>query len=51
MATPQWFFDRLDKVFHFTLDPCADDSNKKCPLYFTEQDNGLTKNWGANSFL
>ena len=29
-ATPQWFFDELDKEFHFTLDPCADEFNHKC---------------------
>lgn len=23
-ATPQEFFDQLDKEFHFTLDPCAE---------------------------
>ena len=23
-ATPQVFFDKLNKEFHFTLDPCAD---------------------------
>lgn len=50
MSTPQWFFDRLNEVFHFTLDPCADDTNKKCNLYYTEQDDGLTKNWGGISF-
>ncbi len=45
--TPKWFFDRLDKVFGFTLDPCADDTNHKCNQYYTVQDNGLTKNWGG----
>lgn len=24
-ATPQEFFDMLDEIFHFTLDPCADE--------------------------
>jgi len=50
MSTPQWFFDRLNEVFHFTLDPCADATNKKCSLYYTEEENGLTKNWGGISF-
>ena len=45
MSTPQWFFDKLNEVFHFTLDPCADAINKKCSLYYTEKENGLTKNW------
>lgn len=46
-ATPQDFFDELDKEFHFTLDPCADDQNHKCSRYFTEKDNGLEQNWGG----
>lgn len=29
-ATPQDFFDKLDKEFHFDLDPCADEHNHKC---------------------
>ena len=46
-ATPQAFFDLLDSEFHFTLDPCANESNHKCDRYFTEADNGLTKSWGG----
>lgn len=44
-ATPQWFFDCLNEEFHFTLDPCADESNHKCEKYFTKDDNGLLKSW------
>ena len=47
MSTPQHFFNRLNEVFHFTLDPCADDINKKCSLYYTKEEDGLTKNWGG----
>lgn len=46
-ATPREFFDALDKEFHFTLDPCADDTNHKCPVYYTKMDNGLCKPWGG----
>ena len=49
-STPQDFFDRLDAEFHFDLDPCADDVNHKCDTYFTEQDDGLSKNWGGTAF-
>ena len=45
-ATPQAFFDQLDSEFHFTLDPCANESNHKCARYFTEADDGL-KQWGG----
>lgn len=44
-ATPQEFFDELDSEFHFNLDPCADADNHKCPKYYTEADDGLSKNW------
>lgn len=44
-ATPQKFFDELDKEFGFTLDPCADEFNHKCKKYFTKQDDGLSKDW------
>lgn len=30
-ATPQDFFDRLNEEFHFTLDPCTNGTNTKCP--------------------
>lgn len=46
-ATPQTFFDELDSEFHFTLDPCANESNHKCARYFTEADNGLKQSWGG----
>lgn len=44
-GTPQVFFDELDKEFHFTLDPCADEFNHKCKKYFTKEQNGLIQSW------
>ena len=44
-ATPKDFFDKLNDEFHFTLDPCATDSNKKVNRFFTKKDNGLEKSW------
>ncbi len=44
-ATPQDFFDELNKEFHFTLDPCATHENHKCAKYFTEEDDGLAQSW------
>lgn len=46
-ATPQAFFDKLDAEFHFTLDPCATAQNAKCKKYYTEEDNGLEKDWSG----
>lgn len=47
-ATPQSFYDELDKEFQFTLDPCATPENAKCEMFFTKEMNGLTQNWGGN---
>ena len=44
-STPQDFYDELNAEFHFTLDPCADESNHKCEKYYTEEDNGLIQSW------
>lgn len=44
-ATPQNFFDELNKEFNFTLDPCATNENHKCDKYFTLEDDGLSKSW------
>ena len=46
-ATPQYFFDDLDREFHFDLDPCADETNHKCERYFTKEQDGLSQNWGG----
>lgn len=47
-ATPQDFFDILDKEFDFNLDPCADESNHKCDTYFDKSQDGLKQNWGGH---
>lgn len=47
-ATPQAFFDDLDKEFHFTLDVCANEQNHKCAKYFNKDDDGLAQNWGGH---
>jgi site-specific DNA-methyltransferase (adenine-specific) len=48
-ATPQEFYDGLNKRYNFTLDPCATAQNTKCPKFFTEQDDGLTQDWSGNT--
>ena len=47
-STPQQFFDKLNEEFNFTLDPCSSDTNHKCQKYFTEKDDGLSKDWNNN---
>ena len=46
-ATPQAFYDELNKEFRFTLDPCADDFNHKCERYFTKEQDGLLQDWSG----
>ena len=46
-STPQDFFDELDKEFNFTLDPCANKKNAKCPKYFNRKQDGLKQSWGG----
>ena len=44
-GTPQGFFDNLCKEFNFTLDVCADENNYKIQRYFTQVEDGLSKEW------
>ena len=37
--TPQDFFDKLNNLFNFTLDACAEDCTAKVDKYYTEEDN------------
>ena len=43
--TPQDFYERLNNAFQFDLDPCATQETAKCQNYFTEEDDGLFKDW------
>jgi site-specific DNA-methyltransferase (adenine-specific) len=45
-ATPQSLIDRLVERFGmFALDPCASAENAKAPLFFTREDDGLSRSW------
>lgn len=48
-GTPESFFKRLDNEFKFTLDPCATKETAKCARFFTEEDDGLSQDWGGHS--
>ena len=50
-ATPQYFFDELNKEFKFSLDLCANKSNAKCKKYFTKKEDSLSKTWKGNCWL
>ena len=44
-ATPQSFFDALNREFSFTLDPCSTHENAKCEKHYTKEDDGLSQSW------
>lgn len=44
-ATPLDLFERLDREFRFTLDPCSTHENAKCRNHFTRAENGLIQDW------
>jgi site-specific DNA-methyltransferase (adenine-specific) len=46
-STPQDLFNELNEEFHFTLDPCATKENAKCPKFYTQEDDGLSKDWSG----
>jgi len=46
-ATPQFVFDYLNREFGFVMDLAASSTNTKCPFYFDESANSLSKQWPA----
>ena len=49
--TPQDFYDKLDREFHFTLDVCATKENAKCREYFTPEQDGLKQEWYGTCWM
>ncbi len=51
-GTPPEIFDQLHEEFRFTLDPCATPESAKLPRFYTEEDDGLSKDWiGERVFM
>ncbi len=44
-CTPQKFYDELDKEFSFVADVAATEKNKKAPICYTPETNGLINTW------
>ena len=44
-TTPQDLYDKLNKEFNFTLDPCCTKESAKCDKFYTKEDDGLSKDW------
>lgn len=50
-ATPDSIFNSLNREFHFTLDVCASESNKKCAIYYDKEKNGLSQVWDGTVWM
>ena len=46
-ATPQSFFDDLNKEFDFEVDVCALPENAKCKKFFSPEQDGLKQEWSG----
>jgi phage N-6-adenine-methyltransferase len=46
-ATPLEVFGPLHERFRFTVDVAASPANAKCPKFYTERENGLTRSWAG----
>lgn len=43
--TPRDLFNRLDRFWHFDLDPASTDANAMTPEHFTPEQDGLAQSW------
>lgn len=50
-TTPKDLFERLDKLYEFTLDAAASRENALCEKYYTARDNALSMDWENSTFL
>lgn len=49
--TPQWLFDKYDKLYNFDIDVCATSENAKCKKFFTKGDDGLRQVWSGSCWM
>jgi phage N-6-adenine-methyltransferase len=50
-ATPQDFFDKVDKEFNFDLDVCATSQSAKCSEFFTKENDAFKQDWIGNCWM
>ena len=43
--TPQFVFDMLNQEFALNVDVCASTKNHKLPMWFSQEEDGLSKDW------
>jgi len=50
-TTPDDLYDKLNEIYSFNIDLAADNSNKKCNNYFSEEDDSLEQIWVGRGWL
>ena len=50
-STPIDFYNKLNSVFNFKTDVCADPENAKCEIFYSKDKNGLLQNWEGTCFM
>jgi len=51
-TTPPEFFEALNNLLKFTLDPCCLEETALCKKFYTPEDNGLIQDWtGERVFM
>ena len=50
-ATPQEFFNKVNRLFNFTLDVCATPDNAKCEAFFSPEQDGLAQPWTGTCWM
>lgn len=50
-STPQDFYNKLNEEFGFQLDVASTIENAKCPMFYTVEDDGLSKDWLAVNWM
>ena len=43
--TPQYFYEKLDKEFHFNIDVCATSKNAKHHPFISPEQDALKQDW------
>ena len=43
--TPDYFFEKLEKEFHFDLDAAATSDNAKCERFYSPEEDALRRHW------
>ena len=43
--TPQDFFDKVNAIYNFTLDACAENHTAKSAQYYTKEQDALNQDW------